>query len=60
MLLNEGLEKLGDRTFSGSAVESITLPSTLKRVEENTFGFCKNLKRIEIPKGVEYIGEFCF
>ena len=71
MRLNEGLEKLGEKevingnewegcVFSGSAIESIKLPSTLKRLEEWTFYNCKNLKRIEIPSGVEYIGKLCF
>ena len=60
MRLNEGLEKLGDSTFDGSEIESITLPSTLKRIEYQTFYNCKNLKRIEIPNGIEYIGSECF
>lgn len=60
MWLNEGLERLGDYTFSGSAIENIILPSTLKKLEYNTFYDCKNLKSIEIPWGVEYIGWQCF
>lgn len=46
--------------FSGTAIESITLPSTLKRIEEETFRYCKNLKSVEIPNGVEYVGRWCF
>ena len=60
MQLNEGLEKLGRYAFHYSGIESIRLPSTLKRLETNTFENCKNLKRIEIPNGVEYIGKECF
>ena len=71
MQLNEGLEKLGTKeivyeeeheggVFNGAAIESIRLPSTLKRVEKETFSFCNNLKRVEIPNSVEYVGKECF
>ena len=60
MELNEGLEKLGESTFSWSAIETIKLPSTLKRIEVETFRSCNNLKSIEIPNGVEHIGRECF
>ena len=43
-----------------SAFESITLPSTLKRIESETFMWCDNLRSVEIPNGVEYIGSECF
>ena len=54
------MEKLGNSTFYESAIEIIKLPSTLKRLEVQTFGNCKNLKNLEIPEGVEYIGDQCF
>ena len=71
MQLNEGLEKLGEKevingreyegaVFYETAIEAITLPSTLKRLEKKTFSYCHNLKQLEIPDGVEYIGERCF
>lgn len=69
MQLNEGLEKLGYKedsdedegeVFSGCAVESIRLPSTLRRIEAETFKDYKNLKRVELPNCVEYIGDYCF
>ena len=66
--LNEGLQKLGAKevvngrecegeVFLGSALESIRLHSTLKRIEYRTFNCCENLRSIDIPSGVEYIGE---
>ena len=65
--MNEGLEKLGERTFvereklegrvfSNSAIESIRFPSTLKRIEARTLYNCMKLKSVEIADGVEYIG----
>lgn len=46
--------------FADSAIETINLPSTLKRIESMTFCECCGLKNIEIPDGVEYIGKECF
>ena len=54
MKLNEGLEKLGEtvvidgeelegNAFTGTAIESIRLPSTLKIIKTETFCSCKNL-----------------
>ena len=71
VLLNEGLKKLGakevvgeseceGKVFAYSAVESVRLPSTLKRIEAWTFNCCNRLKSVEIPRGVESFGECCF
>lgn len=68
MRLNEGLEKLGAKeviggnqceggVFTGCAIESIVVPSTLKRIEASTFCCCKSLKSVEIQSGVERIGK---
>ena len=43
--------------FEESAVESVELPSTLKRIEYNTFNGCNNLQRIHLPEKLEYIGK---
>lgn len=44
--LNEGLKELGGSAFTSSAIESIALPSTLKKIEAETFSFCENLKSV--------------
>ena len=67
----EGLEVLGtderqsdDTTWVGafqkSVLESIRLPSTLKRMGHRTFMGCGNLKAIELPDRLEYLGKECF
>ena len=46
--------------FQNSALKRVKLPSTLKRIECRTFAGCKNLKTVELPNGLEYIGKECF
>ena len=67
----EGLEALGtdeyqsdgsmwSGAFQESALENVRLPSTLKKIEYRTFAGCENLKAIEFPDGLEYLGKDCF
>ena len=58
--MNERLERLGEKAFSGSAIRSIRLPPTLKRIETEMFSWCENLKSVEIPSGVKYVGKNFF
>lgn len=48
------------RVFASSTIESIKLPSTLRRIETFTFFDFMNLRKVEIPNGVERIGSECF
>lgn len=46
--------------FEESTVEEVRLPATLRRLEYSVFRKCKNLKKIRLPEGLEYIGKRCF
>ena len=46
--------------FQESGVERVELPSTLRRIEYNTFKNCDDLQSIALPDSVEYIGKMCF
>ena len=70
-MLNEGLEVLGtdeyladyemwNGVFQRSTLESVTLPSTLKRIEYRAFAQCRNLRKVQLPEGLEFIGKGCF
>lgn len=59
--LNEGLETLGEKattcgrevegtTFSGSGIESVAIPSTLKAIEGKTFSYCASLRSVTFPE----------
>ena len=58
--LPEGLEYVGECCFKESALESITLSSSLKTVEKDAFYKCRNLKSVCLPEGLEKIGIYAF
>ena len=65
--LNEGLEVLGEcaqlfssGVFRDSAVHSVKLPSTLKKIGDYSFCNCKNLRAIALPEHLETIGDYSF
>ena len=68
-VLNEGLEVLGTDeypessecgVFQDSALKSVKLPSTLRRIEHCAFADCADLKSVVLSDGVEYIGRAAF
>ena len=61
LVIPEGFLFLGAEAFCGcGSLESVTLPSTLKRIGSNCFCRCVSLKEIAIPDGVEVIGPGAF
>ena len=69
--LNEGLEVLGTDeyledidcekgVFRRTALKSVELPSTLRRIEFGAFCSCEDLKDVTLPDGLEYIGNAAF
>lgn len=51
---------MGWSAFRESALESVSLPSTLKRVESNAFNECVHLRTVALSEGIESIGLVCF
>lgn len=56
----EGVKIIGDGSFLGSHIESISFPLSLKIIEGWAFRFSENLKSIEIPDSVTEIGKLAF
>jgi hypothetical protein len=53
--ISEDLVVLGEEAFFDTGIESISLPNTIKGLNENTFGMCRNLKHIKLPDGIEVL-----
>jgi len=58
-LSGTNITTIGDAAFYHSALNSIVLPSTLKKIESDAFGMT-GITSISIPNGVTEIGETAF
>ena len=56
----EGVTEIRERAFSGSGLEKVTLPSTLKVIGTEAFAYCDSLKSISIPASVTSIAQQAF
>lgn len=59
--LNEGLEVIGVNAFYLSSLQTLSLPSTLRRIEYGAFRSCSQIAgQVNIPDGVTFIGDDAF
>lgn len=56
----EGVETLGDYSFSHTTIRSVGLPSTLKTIGEGAFQGCECINSVVIPSSVTLIGKGAF
>lgn len=54
------LTEIGDSVFSGKAITSISLPSTLRSIGSNVFYYCGQLSSVAFNDGLLSIGENAF
>ena len=52
----EGVEEIARNAFKLGSVEEVHFPSTLKKIGDMAFFYCKNLKHIDFGTGLEIIG----
>lgn len=58
--LPDSLTFLGQRAFSRTNIESISIPNKIKAIEWGTFEGCSNLKTVHLPEGLQRIGREAF
>ena len=58
--LPDGLDRIGDSAFAGSLIESIRVPNGVKHIDRFTFYHCDSLRYVELPRGLETIGQQAF
>lgn len=51
---------IGPSAFARSWIETITIPSTVTRIEKEAFWNTYALQGIDLPSSVEYIGDYAF
>ncbi|MGC7185986.1 leucine-rich repeat protein [Metamycoplasma hominis] len=60
VILNEGLEKIGNESFIGSLIELVYIPGSVKEIGDDAFSRCQNLKEVILNEGLERIGNYAF
>jgi hypothetical protein len=56
-IIPDGITVIGENAFNLDELESITLPSSIERLERGAFCGCNSLSTITLPFSVSYIGE---
>ncbi|MBE6718726.1 MAG: leucine-rich repeat domain-containing protein [Ruminococcaceae bacterium] len=56
----EGVERIGNNAFGSSAITSITLPDSVKTIDDYAFYGCKSLTSFKAGKNLEIIGNNSF
>ncbi len=57
LVVEEGITRLGHSAFAGMEfMESAKLPTTLKRMDDQSMRMCYKLNELVLPDGLEYIG----
>ncbi len=60
VVVPEGVIEIKDEAFSGSKIEKITLPNSLKKLGKGVFRSCQNLKSVSFPDGISCVEEDLF
>lgn len=60
VVIPEGVETIDQGAFSANSLTTIKLSSTVKQIERLAFGANKNLSKVELNEGLEYIGQQAF
>ena len=59
-MLPESLTTLGTNLFEYQVLHRVKLPSNLKKIPAGTFAYCSELRNIDLPVGLEKIGDNAF
>jgi uncharacterized repeat protein (TIGR02543 family) len=57
IVLPEGIEEIGDEFFSKSYITKVTFPSTMKKLGNHVFDYCRVLEEIVLPDSLVSFGE---
>lgn len=58
----DGISKIGERWFSETNIEVMTVPASVEEIDDDAFSNCRSLKRVEFAEGsrLKRIGYNCF
>lgn len=55
VIVEEGIEEIGEYAFECMIMTNVELPSTIKTIKEGAFAWCEQLETINLPEGLEKI-----
>ena len=58
--LNEGLSNIIQGAFAGTYIEKLYIPGSVKKIGDEAFSTCHNLKEINFGNGVKQLGNYVF
>lgn len=51
---------IGEKAFMNAPISEVVLPKSLKAILREAFRGCSNIKHIDLPDTIEYLGSYCF
>lgn len=60
VLLPGTVISIGEDSFSNTGITEISIPASVKSIEDYVFGYCSNLASVKFPDGLESIGGLAF
>ena len=60
LILPAAIQVIGEEAFEGTAAREVVLPGDVSRIEDRAFAGMENLRAVNIPESVEFIGEDVF
>lgn len=56
----KNINNIGEHSFTGSDLETLTVPGSIDVIPAETFSGCRNLEKVVLEEGVEYINDSAF
>ncbi|MGC7169753.1 leucine-rich repeat protein [Metamycoplasma hominis] len=56
----KNITEIGNGAFSNSVIQSVTIPSSIKKIGDYAFEYSQNLKDVVLNEGLEEIGQYAF
>ncbi len=60
VVLPNTVTSIGSDSFGNTGITEISIPASVKSIEDYVFGRCKNLVSVKLPDGLTSIGGFAF
>lgn len=60
VVLPNTVTSIGEDSFANTGITEISIPASVKSIEDCVFGYCRNLTSVKLPEGLESIGIWAF